>query len=133
MTSLDASLNSQKPHSYARILGERPITGPVKAEHRVDAQALARAFGPPEIESKKRSTLFFWNFTRNEGTGVFTLYARVDNENPGNARRVKLAAKKSSLDFHVWVNDRIGAIDNGDAAPLFASTDPGAFAITRVR
>ncbi|HVB87404.1 MAG TPA: hypothetical protein VNK23_12155 [Candidatus Dormibacteraeota bacterium] len=129
MKKLSEYLNTHAPNNYVRMLGEQPVAGPVGAEHHVNARTLVSAFGPPEVKNQKHSTLIFWNFARDKGASVFTLAARIRHSD--NRRSpVRATYKRGSLDFHVWVNDRIGAVENGDAAPLFRGS--GAFSIMRV-
>jgi hypothetical protein len=113
---------------FARILGRAPHVRSVKAQF--VEPAILEAFGPGELINRPKSALVYWNFVSEDGKKDFTLFLRIrPNTKPGNVT-VNLAAERGARSFYVWVLDRLGAVDNGDAAPLFVGS--GAFAITPV-
>lgn len=119
-------INTQPPN-FARILGRAPQTRSVRAQF--VEPAMLEAFGPGERINRPKSSLVCWNFVREDDKQGFTLFARIRPK----AKRVtiNLVAEFSSASFYTWVLDRLGAVENGDAAPLFLGS--GAFAITRAR
>ncbi len=111
----------QKPLAFARILGRSPLIGPrTNCKLFEVPELLSQAFGPPEVVGRKRSSVVFWNFSREDRPGVFTIFARVTKKNcaPGEVP-ICFAAHQHAGPFQNWAMDRLGAVGNGDEAPQF--------------
>lgn len=128
---LDDELNKAvvPQQKFARILGREPYLRSVAAE--LVEPELFGAFGPGELINRPKSALVFWNFVSEDGKKDFTLFVRIHPKTKPGKVTVNLAAQGDAQSFYVWVLDRLGAVDNGDEAPLF--TGSGAFTITSVR
>ncbi|HKV04522.1 MAG TPA: hypothetical protein VJO53_05365 [Candidatus Acidoferrales bacterium] len=116
--------------SFARILGRSPVIRAEKYRCLDHPSLLSETFGPPELLARKRSVLVFWNFTREDGAGGFTLFARLRPKSKPREIEVRLAANSGVKSFVEWAIDRLSAHDGGEEAPLFIGS--GAFAITRI-
>jgi len=113
---------------FARILGRTPRLRPIKFQ--LVEPAMLEAFGPAERINRPKSALVYWNFVRKDGKKNFTIFARILPKTKPEKVIINLTAAYGALSFYAWVTDRIGAVENGDAAPLFRGS--GAFSIMRV-
>lgn len=117
------------PPRFTRILGRAPRLRSVRAQ--LIEPAMLEAFGPAERINRSKSALVYWNFVREDGKQNFTLFTRIrPNATPGKVT-INLAAGGGTRSFYEWVLDRLGAVESGEASPLFLGS--GAFAISRVR
>lgn len=114
-------VSKAKPAIFARILGRSPLVGPMTNCKLFEfPELLSQAFGPPEVVVRKCSSVVFWNFLREDRSGVFTIFARVTKKNcaPGEVP-IRFAAHQHAGAFQNWAMDRCGAVGNGDEAPQF--------------
>lgn len=123
--------NSKKaPPAFARVLGRPPLIRAEKYRCFDHPSLLSEAFGPPELRIRKRSTLVFWNFTREDGAGGFTLFARVPSKCNPREVEIRLAARDGVRSFRDWTIDKLSLAESREETPLFISS--GAYAITRL-
>lgn len=121
MSTTTQSQKAIPTERFARILGQRPaIRSRTNCKLFEFPELLSQAFGPPEIAVRKRSSVVFWNFSREDRPGVFTVFARVMKRNctPGEVP-IRFAAHQHAGAFQNWAMDRLGAVGNGDEAPQF--------------
>ena len=123
-------MKTQAQHSFSRILGRAPVVRPEKYRCFDHPNLLSETFGPPELLARKRSTVVFWNFERQDGTKGFTLFARVRRKSEPNQIEICVAARSGVRSFFEWTIDRLSGVESGEESPLFVNS--GAFAIARL-
>jgi hypothetical protein len=112
-------MDAKNPNSFARILGRAPLIAEPKYRCLDSPRLLAEAFGPPELRQRKKSSVIYWNFSREDGVSGFTLFAKIPSRSRRAEVEIRLAAKAGARSFIAWTIDRLSAIEGGEEAPLF--------------
>lgn len=107
------------PLRFARVLGKRPVLGAAKYEITDNLDLLGETFGPPERRAHKNSAIVYWNFSRDDGTSGFTLFAEVSSGRKPRELEISLAAKAGVRSFYDWTIDKLSAMEGGEETPLF--------------
>jgi hypothetical protein len=108
----------RKPPEFARVLGKSPRMTATKYRCLDSRHLLSEVFGPPELRQRKTSTLY-WNFSREDGIGGFTLYAKIPLRSQRAQLEISLTAKAGVRSFIAWTIDKLSAIEGGEELPLF--------------
>jgi hypothetical protein len=123
------------PHRFIRQVGKRPLLSQPKCKTSYEPELFAETFGPPEVEHRKRSCILFWNFADlKDGKAAFSMFAEFPaGQKTKDAKNVPvcLSARGScSTAAYLWTADRLGAVENGDEAPLLLGA--AKFVVSRV-
>jgi hypothetical protein len=109
----------RKPPEFARVLGKSPLMAVAKYRCLDSPNLLSEAFGPPELRQRKKSSMLYWNFSREDGASGFTLSAKIPSRSKRAQVEIRLAAKAGVRSFMAWTIDRLSAIEGGEETPAF--------------
>jgi hypothetical protein len=129
------TLNYQQeidPHGFIRQVGKRPLLSQPKFKTPYEPELFAEAFGPPEVDHRKRSCILFWNFADlKDGKAAFSMFAEFPAGQKAKDVPVYLSACRSfSTAAYLWTADRLAAVETGDEPPLLLGA--GRFVVFRV-
>jgi hypothetical protein len=105
--------------AFARVLGKSPLIAAAKYRCLDSRDLLSEAFGPPELCQREKSSVIYWNFSREDGASGFTLFAKLPSRSKRNQVEIRLSAKVGVRSFIAWTIDRLSAIEGGEELPLF--------------
>jgi hypothetical protein len=109
----------RKPPEFARVLGKSPLMAVAKYSCLDSQHLLSEAFGPPELRQREKSSVIYWNFSREDGASGFTLLATIPSRSRRTQIEIRLAANAGVRSFISWTIDRLSAIEGGEELPLF--------------
>jgi hypothetical protein len=104
------------PRYFARQLGIKPLQGRASCAWPYDRDLFYAAFGAPETDNRKHSSILFWNFVESDGTPAFSLCMKSTG-----GLKVSLVPRLQthtaySDTAYLWTGERIG---EAEIEPLF--------------
>ncbi|HXN99304.1 MAG TPA: hypothetical protein VN881_09545 [Candidatus Acidoferrales bacterium] len=115
---------------FIRLAGSKPLLSQPKFKTNYDPDLFSAAFGPPEVNHRKRSCILFWNFVYPDGKAAFSLFANFPTGKKAKDVSVFLSAHRAFATACNWTEDRLSAVEHGDEEPLLLGA--GRFVVSRV-
>ena len=106
---------------FVRVLGLAPVKAAPMCEHQFDFQTLTEAFGPCETKSFKRFGIAFWNFSKADSDGKFSLVAKIRYGQFDGPLACLVVAPQGESGFNDWLTESYSEVMNGQVPPMFIS------------